>query len=210
VLPWLRQTRRAPLAFHDHESAFRACLAPDLDDSVVVNLQYMAMADRRTPVGFTKDEATKTLRRNKDAEAVREVFLGRARGRSWNKLAEDLEAAGVKTATGKDRWHTNSVRSLVQNPIYKGILVNGHEHFFSEYAIVTGEEWEAAQEKKAGAPRRDYGSWALLSGLVFCEGCGHRMAPTRDARGFSYYRCQYRACPEKARAVAEELEGLVV
>jgi DNA invertase Pin-like site-specific DNA recombinase len=164
-----------------------------------------------TPVGFDRNEDS-TLRRNKDAEAVRQVFLGRNRGRSWNMLASDLEAAEVKTATGKDRWHMNSVRSLIQNPIYKGTLVNGHEHFFAEYAIVTGDEWTTAQAKhaQAGPPRRDHGKWSLLSGLVICEGCAHRMSPTKDARGYSYYRCQYRACDARARADADELEGLVV
>jgi DNA invertase Pin-like site-specific DNA recombinase len=165
----------------------------------------------QTPVGYTKDADSKLLAKNADEEAVREVFLGRVVGRSWNQLAAGLEAAGVLTATGLDRWHINSVRSLVENPIYKGELTNGHTHYFPEYAIVTPSEWDAAQPTKdSPGARRDHGKWAVLGGLVFCEGCGHRMSPTRDARGFSYYRCQYRACGAKARAVAGELDAFVI
>ncbi len=191
-----------------------------------------------TPTGFDRNEDG-TLRRNADAEAVREVYRGRSAGRSWNQLAADLEAAGVEPPTyryarekindekdaervakfeatleGGPRWHTNSVRSLVHHPVYKGTLANGVEHYFPAYALVTPSEWQSAQEKQPGSPRRDFGSWAMLPGLVFCDGCGHRMSPSRERRGdgktYSSYRCQYRACPARARANADELEGLVV
>jgi DNA invertase Pin-like site-specific DNA recombinase len=165
----------------------------------------------QTPVGYDKDSDSKLLVKNVDEAAVREVFLGRVTGRSWNQLASGLEAAGVLTATGLEKWHINSVRSLVENPIYKGELTNGHTHYFPEYAIVTPSEWDAAQPTKdSPGARRDHGKWAVLGGLVFCEGCGHRMSPTRDARGFSYYRCQLRHCTAKARAVAGELDAFVI
>lgn len=177
----------------------------DAVDKAIGNGKYVGT----TPVGFTRN-GDGTMRQSETANAVREVFLGRARGRSWNKLADDLEAAGVLTATGSMHWHVNSVRSLVRNPVYKGILRNGIEHFFASLAIVTGEEWDAAQEKGKTPARRDGGVWATLAGIVTCASCGRRMSPSRDQRGFAYYRCQYRACASKGRAVAEELDVLVI
>jgi len=180
-------------------------------DSAISRGIYVGM----TPVGFTKDEKTKTLRQNADAKAVRQVFLSRANGRSWNNLCADLEAAGVKTATGGDKWHLNSVRSLIGNPIYKGTLVNGHEHHFPAYAIVTASEWQAAQPTK-GERNHDHaerGGWALLGGRVRCESCGRTLTPsvTTKPNGtkFRYYKCQWRGCTSHANANADKLEEWV-
>lgn len=167
-----------------------------------------------TPVGYDKDEATQKLRQNADAPAVRAAFLARARGRSWNELASDLEAAGVKTATGNNDWHKNSVRTMIGNVVYKGTIHNGHEHHFPHLAIVTPAEWAAAQPSK-GKGNRDHaprGAWAVLGGLVRCDGCGHVMSPsaqTKDGRTYRYYKCQTRSCTAKALVDATKLDAFV-
>lgn len=167
-----------------------------------------------TPVGFTKQD-DQTLRQNADAPAVRDVFLSRTKGRSWNELASDLELANVKTATGSTSWHINSVRSLIQNPIYKGTLVNGHEHHFPHLAVVTPAEWEAAQPTK-GAGNHEHvqrGRWAVLGGLVRCDSCGRSLAPGETHKGgksYRYYRCQNRVCEAQARVNADTLDAYVV
>jgi DNA invertase Pin-like site-specific DNA recombinase len=51
-----------------------------------------------TPVGYDR-LADGKVRKNSDADAVREVFLGRAKGRSWNTLADELEAANLENST---------------------------------------------------------------------------------------------------------------
>jgi hypothetical protein len=164
-----------------------------------------------TPVGFDRLEDS-TLKQNEDAKVVREVFLARARGVSWNRLAEMLEEAGVKTATGSPRWNINSVRSMIGHEIYKGSVRNGVTHHFPEYAVVTPSEWDRAQPVGT-APRRDPGKYNLLGALVFCSGCGHRMSPSqtvRAGRTYRYLKCQNRSCSGRARADYGELETLVV
>lgn len=166
-----------------------------------------------TPVGFTK-QADQTLRQNADAKVVREVFLSRASGRSWHSLADDLEAAGVKTATGSAHWHHNSVRSMIFNPIYKGTLVNGHEHHFPSYAIVTASEWQAAQPSKGRGNHEhaERGRWALLGGMCFCSTCGRAMSPGMTVKGdksYRYMRCQNRECSAQARVSADKLEPFI-
>jgi site-specific DNA recombinase len=206
-------------------------------DQAVVRGKYQGV----TPVGFNRN-GDGTLRQNADAPAVRQVFIQRASGRSWNHLASDFEAAGVEpvsyrharenieearkkedakkierfeaTLAAGPRWHINSVRSLIGNPIYKGSLQNGIEHHFPKYAIVTPSEWQRAQpDREDPGARRDHGKWAVLGGMVFCAGCGGRMTPnrtTRNGKTYSYYKCPNRTCSEKAYAPAEELEALVV
>jgi DNA invertase Pin-like site-specific DNA recombinase len=166
-----------------------------------------------TPVGFTKQD-DQTLRQNQDAKVIRRVFLARAAGRSWNNLASDLEEAGVKTATGLGSWHMNSVRSLIGNQIYKGTLINGHEHHFANYAIVTAAEWNAAQPSrgKGNHDHAERGRWALLSGFAVCSGCGRALSPGETHKGgksYRYYRCQWRTCPAPARVQADALDAWV-
>lgn len=145
---------------------------------------------------------------------MRAAFLSRARGRSLSELASDLEAAGVKTATGNTGWHKNSVRSMIRNVVYKGTIVNGHEHHFPRLAIVTPGEWAAAQPSE-GKGNRDHaprGAWAVLGGLVRCDGCGHVMSPsgqTKDGRTYRYYKCQNRSCTAKALVDATKLDAFV-
>ncbi len=202
-----------------------------------------------TPVGYDRLPDGK-VRKNQDAEAVKQVFLGRAKGRSWATLANELESAGVENSThryarenveearvAKDAarveryertlaagpgWHVNSVRSLVRQTIYYGMLTNGSEHHFPAYAIVTKEAWDIAQEKQEGAARRDRGEWALLAGMCVCGACGGPMTPQRDTKKvadgseveYRAYRCQDRHCKttvgKQVRANGFDLDALVV
>jgi DNA invertase Pin-like site-specific DNA recombinase len=88
---------------------------------------------------------TGTLVKNAHAPAVAEAFRIRANHGSWQEAAVALNKAGVPTATGQTRWSITSVRSLVENSIYKGELHNGHTHFFPEYVVVSPTTWKAAQ-----------------------------------------------------------------
>ena len=129
-------------------------------------------------------------------------------------MAADMEAAGVKTATGNTVWHKNSVRTMIGNVVYKGTIHNGHEHHFPHLAIVTPAEWAAAQPSE-GKGNRDHaprGAWAVLGGLVRCDGCGHVMSPsaqTKDGRTYRYYKCQTRSCTAKALVDATKLDAFV-
>jgi DNA invertase Pin-like site-specific DNA recombinase len=209
-----------------------------------------------TPTGYDRLPDGR-VRKNSDEDAVREVFLGRAQGRSWPKLADELEAAGVENSTHryarekiekartsasitndpKDAktvaryektlaagpgWHHNSVRSLVHQTIYFGMLQNGAAHHFPAYAIVSKTGWDAAQEKQEGAARRDRGDWALLAGMVVCGECGGPLTPQRDFKTvadgsraeYRAYRCQDRKCRasvgKQVRANGYELDEIVV
>ncbi len=178
-----------------------------------------------TPVGYDKigRGLESKLVKNKDADFVRRAFELKAAGGSYKECRLILEAAGVKTATGKDGWGVTSLRSMFRNPIYKGTLANGHGHLFSAYAIVSPSTWQACQsveklESGAKSGRQDAGDWAVLGGLVRCAGCGKRMAPNSTRRKLAgggenlhrEYGCKRIDCDKKARANAHELESYVL
>jgi DNA invertase Pin-like site-specific DNA recombinase len=170
-----------------------------------------------TPVGFDRLDDSRLVR-NADALAVEGAFRVRAGGGSWSETARVLEAAGVRTSGGAQRWSTNSVRSLVANPVYRG--QNGLYHF-EEYEVVPADVWAAAQSKpnprgedgKLARNGRQDGGKRLLGGLIFCGSCGHRMAPTgnrkRNGERYFYYQCKHRACDARAYCPVEVEEHVV-
>ncbi len=174
--------------------------------------------------GILPEIETKQLSKNADAVAVRACFELKAAGGSYAECRRVLEGAGVKTATGLTTWGVTSIRSMLRNPIYKGVLSNGHERVFPEYAIVSPRTWQEAHsvtlpDSPARTGRQDAGDWAILGGLVKCAGCDHRMTPNSDKRklaggGFKEHRiyvCKGQSgCKMKARANAGELESLVI
>jgi DNA invertase Pin-like site-specific DNA recombinase len=169
-----------------------------------------------------KDVATKQLTKNADAVVIKKVFEIKASGGSYKECGRVLMAAGVKTATGLTTWGATSIRSMLRNPIYKGLITNGHEHVFAEYAVVSPSTWADAQASIAPVPdtkaanggRQHAGDWALLGGLVKCAACGKRMAPnsTTSTNGTVHreYACKRTDCDAKARAKVAELEAYVI
>jgi Recombinase zinc beta ribbon domain/Recombinase len=149
---------------------------------------------------------------------VEGAFRVRAGGGSWSEAARVLEAAGVRTSGGAQRWSTNSVRSLVANPVYRG--QNG-PYQFEQYEMVPADVWAAAQAQPnpraadgtlARNGRQD-GGRRLLGGLIFCGSCGHRMAPTGNSKPngerYFYYQCKQRACDARAYCPVEVEQQVV-
>jgi site-specific DNA recombinase len=172
------------------------------------------LPDGGTVKGGKKDGR---LVKNQHAPAIERAFRVRANGGSWSEAARVLNEAGVPTSAGHARWGLTSVKSMMGNPIYKGELRNGHVHQFPEYLIVPPSIW-ARVNKRADAPgRKDGGAWAVLGGLMFCGGCGYRMAPSHTTRGrgpeakvYRAYECRaHGQCDEKARINQDEIESLV-
>lgn len=118
---------------------------------------------RVPPRGYDRDPQTRRLVRNSDASKVAAVFRGRASGASMSQLGRDLGMT------------TSGVRNLLRNRVYLGELRNGpYLNPAAHEAIVTVEEWEAAQIWVPRPAQRNDGP-ALLAGLVRCQACGHAL-----------------------------------
>lgn len=71
------------------------------------------------------------------------IFDGTLAGVTAVKIANELEADGIKTTSG-GRWHAGTVSKMLRNPLYKGIVVHqGNEYPGKHEAIVDPEKWDA-------------------------------------------------------------------
>lgn len=155
---------------------------------------------RQTPTGYRRDEQTRKLAPDERAGEVRRAFAERAGGVPVVKIAERL----CMTSSG--------VRQLLANRVYLGELkVGQHVNPAAHPAIVTVDEWEAAQVTVARPARGAGRGPALLAGLARCAGCGHVMS--RTTAKVPIYTCHGRSsagrCPAPATVTLRLLEDLV-
>lgn len=148
-----------------------------------------------------------------DAEHVASVYRLRLAGASYSALREHLHAAGAVPPRGKrgDRFGVTTLRWMLRNPVYAGLVRSGDELVPSTTpAIIDAATWHAvqAQHTTGGGGARAYAG--LVSGLVVCAECGYRMRHGRKVSGAGFYRCtaryNARACPNPSTIDARKLD----
>lgn len=148
------------------------------------------------PFGYSRGPDGHLLLVPSEAAVVRSVFLRYAQGLSAASIAQELNASGVRPASGR-RFSAQSVLRLISNERYLGIYTWSDIRIPDGIpAIVTQEEWEDAQRMKQKTTRRyeknpvDF----LLSGKVFCGYCGASMVgdsgTSKTGALHYYYTCQ--------------------
>ena len=130
-----------------------------------------------------------------EAEVVRTIYRRYLEGHSPGSIAKALETAGIPSPTGKQKWHSTTITSILTNPCYKGLTIrqktfttdflthkskknegelpqyiieNSHE------AIIPEETWELVQlemERRRRMGNRFSAKGPLASRLV-CSDCG--------------------------------------
>jgi DNA invertase Pin-like site-specific DNA recombinase len=158
---------------------------------------------RVVPVGYAKDPKTRRLVPSDRADDVRWAFREHARATPIVQIAERM------------RMSTGGVRAMLRNRVYLGEVrvgnyvndpANAHE------ALVTAEEWAAAQRIGPRPPRGDSAEPSLLAGLVRCSGCGHVMSRAGRHKTAAY-RCQGRSsagpCPAPAGITRSRIDELL-
>ena len=156
-----------------------------------------------------------------DADIVRLIFAKYVNeGYGVQKIANYLNANGYRNPTGNP-WSHNTIRNILQNETYVGILRSGNTRspHLPVLQIVSQTLFDKAQgirreraEAKANTPRVPINMRgnSLLSGNVFCGHCGSRLHLTTTSR---YYkkadgtvvkkrRVRY-ACYKKVRKIVE-------
>lgn len=129
----------------------------------------------RVPYGYIFADKQFSIN-EEEAPAVRMAYRLRCKGWGFLKIAKELTAHGYKPRNGTRRglyWSEDSVRYIIENPIYKGVLE--YEDIALERAVpamVDEETWEAAQALRQ-LPSRTQQSPHLLSGLLYCSHCNH-------------------------------------
>lgn len=117
----------------------------------------------------------------------------RGRREGAQSIANLLNQMGIKNRAGKN-WHPSSVRNILRNIMYVGILRSGayHSDIIPELQIITPELFMEVQEiiyqrsnayeKQRRIPRNSRGQ-SLLAGNAFCGHCGARLCLTTNGKG---------------------------
>lgn len=178
------------------------------------------------PFGYEADFVTI---RPDEARVVRDLAARFLAGESLRSLAEWLNDTGVERVSGGTGWITTTVRGILTNPRYAGLMTHRRQ-------VVGPGQWEPIIDEdthrrilvtiaaKKAAGRRTPQTY-LLTGLLRCGRCGNRLyssarhegtsngvgrAPTRTTR--RRYVCMsgpdHGGCG-RLTAVAEPVEELV-
>lgn len=153
------------------------------------------------PFGYDKPHKGASLEVDENLRpVVAELFKRRAGGASWTALAEWLDTKALSSSGGM--WTRRAVETVIANPAYLGEARYGkHRNPTAHEPIVGRDLWEAAQ--LARAPRPPRGEPGLLSGLVRCAGCRHRMQPASvGSPKQKIYRCPRRHSTGICQSVA--------
>ena len=225
----------------------------NLAQEVMKGLRENAMGARNTggppPLGYAVDKATgKFVIEPREAEAVRIIYRMYLQDTGYAAIIDELNRGGYKTRRGQP-FGKNSIYEILRNEKYTGVYVwnrlapadpDGHvsrrrlkpksEWVYIENGmprIIEPEDFRRAQiamEKrrhKSGQARAKV--FYLLSGLVYCGGCGGPMGgEVRRYKShgdtpveYRYYVCTTRkrmhAAGDHVRAVpADKLESAVL
>lgn len=142
-----------------------------------------------------KHEVYELVVNEAEAAVVRIIFDKYVHeGFGAQRIATYLNNAGYRARSGKC-WHPGSLRGMVGNLTYMGVLRCGdaRSELMPELQIIPQEEFEAAQriredrsahaaeEAEHHVPLRTRGQ-ALLSNNIYCGHCGARLALTTSRK----------------------------
>lgn len=148
------------------------------------------------PIGYDYIDGELVVNQQEAAQ-VRRVFDLYASGASITEIRDHMVARGFQTKHG-DWAHTNTVRSVLDNELYSGVV-----HFDGERsdkdahpAIISRSLYNKVRflrERSLSNQYKEIESDHLLTGFVFCASCGARYFPKKNKSGNVYYHCYSRA-----------------
>lgn len=196
---------------------------PEIISELVLRKKLQAKADGRwlgggRPFGYEADGMTV---RESEAELIRRATERILAGDSMRSIAEEWNAAGVLTATGRE-WIGNAVRDVLTRPRNAGLMGKGDriEGDASWPAIVERDLWEALRamvKSQRWGPAHSTSRKLLGSFLYRCE-CGELVgsggttrrytnAAGKEVGGLARYRCQSGCGLQR---IAEPVDKLVL
>ena len=190
------------------------------------------------PYGYEKDKADhhKLQIDEEAAEVVRQIYQWYLEGMGIQRIAHLLYEEGImppslykkqkypsfshtalqkKTRVEYGLWSSSTIRKILKNPVYLGVVVQGKEKKISyknkktvavpkeDWAIVSHmhspiikkEDFLAVQQMMKAKRydtkpflKKEYPS-SVLAGKVFCAYCGQRMYRTKGRNGVYYFYC---------------------
>jgi len=179
-----RLTRTMLAAIAEHELDLHRERFEDLRASAT---QRGIWQRRQTPLGYDRDPDTRKLVPNKDAKLVKRAFKRAANRDPVTHIAAELGMSN------------QGCRGLLRNRVYLGELkVGQHVNPDAHPAILTEQEFNAAQIDRSKPRKRVNHQRALLAGIIRCQGCGHAM--TRSVTVTKYGRYESYSCSKQHSA----------
>lgn len=159
------------------------------------------MVNHKKFLGYDRNEDGELIINEKEAAVVRRIFKDYLSGKAPRKIADSLEADGILTGAGKERWHSSTILKMLQNEKYIGdnltqktITVDtlnkvrkvnkGQEDQYyikhSHPAIIDRETFEAVAKEVMRRRilhrdgKRIYAAKYALADLCKCGECGSR------------------------------------
>lgn len=167
-----------------------------------------------------------------EAKIVRLIFDKYVlEGFGAQRLARYLTEQGIHNRKGKNFVNT-SLNNILKNIMYMGILRNGaaQSEIFPELQIITPEQFRKAHEimqsranNDSRVPLSTKGT-ALLTGLIYCGGCGTKLVLTSSSGGSRtgqkrpiklVYQCHHHVrhpdeCDNQYNFIVDIVDGIVL
>lgn len=170
-----------------------------------VSLERGLYAGGRRPMGYRKPDGAARgywVQDEAEAAAIRKGARMVLAGKSLAVVAKDWNEKGITRSTSSAPWTSSRVKRTLESPIVAGLRSHKGEIVgplrrpdgTDWPAILTPEQREQIQAALRGRYAGRPGRWhspnpALLSGLLTCGRCGHRLTIRRypsENRGGSY------------------------
>ncbi|MDD3179477.1 MAG: recombinase family protein [Opitutaceae bacterium] len=171
----------------------------------------------QVPFGYSYDLESKKLSPDPaEAAIVRRIYEEAARLVSLTRLANDLNAEGLRTrvrvfrrrdgnreTVGGKPFRSDHLRKMIRSSIYLGrVRLHGDDYDGRHEALISRQLWEranAAVERALRPARAQLQArdklGHLLKGLAFCAHCGRAMVPSASGKRnaacvpYRYYTC---------------------
>ncbi|MBQ6346605.1 MAG: recombinase family protein [Clostridia bacterium] len=155
------------------------------------------------PYGYRLEFQGRTNKKNKpvrdlmideeEGKVVREIFhLLTEEGYGTNRVAQYLNDRGIRTKRGTTLWRGTSIRALIDNPVYIGVLKFGDERSepFEHLRLIDDATYERCLQTVKARASKTCGddlvvplrtdARGLLTGILYCGECGNRMCYTHN------------------------------
>ncbi len=152
-------------------------------------------------LGYTKDDRGNLVIVPEQAEVVRRIYREFLDGKSLRRIAMGLQADGIRTGSGGQRWYDSSIRSILRNEKYMGdallqktytvdfltkkkranygelpryYVENNHEPILSReiFQRAQGELQRRAHVREENGSAGQHSCKYALSGRLVCSHCG--------------------------------------
>ncbi|WCK55140.1 recombinase family protein [Aneurinibacillus sp. Ricciae_BoGa-3] len=154
-------------------------------------------------LGYDKDKNGELVINEEEAKIVRKIYQEYLEGKSYQAIANGLEADGITTVTGNKKWWDSTITKILTNEKYYGALLQqktvtvdflthkrvknaGQEQQYyieeNHEPIISKKMFEKVQDEKERRAllkgnlqgnRQKYSSKYAFSGKVFCGNCGN-------------------------------------